>query len=306
MTQVNTNDLRGSLQNNYLLVDLNIRSWSGKRTDKDASNELLDAKHSTRDGGAFVKNLLASARTELDAVHKEAAALRHFVYQRTLPWTSSADGAKRGERLIASAVTMEFLSDLKARKATHIEAVRALRAVWPARVAQAIANLGDLGNPDDYPSEDELPSLFSIHVGMRPIPMLADFERLNIPVQLAQGLGQLHEQAARQCVQTAMDDMKDRLLSELERINLQMTKVATGEKTRLYDSLIGNMKGLVQMARNMNLTGNQKLFELADRIEMKLLQHPVEVYKNDTSKAAVLAADAKAIALDATLEEFWT
>lgn len=301
----NVSDLNGTLQNNYLLIDMSIRSWSGKRTDKAASRELLEQKESTSDGGAFVKNLLASAGTELAAVHKQAAALRHFVYSRTLPWTSSADGAQRGERLIASAVAMEFLQEMKGKKADYNAAVQALVAVWDERVQQAIANLGKLGNSEDYPSAAALPKLFSTHIDMRPIPMIADFERLNIPVQLAKGLGQLHDQSARQKVQAAMDEMRDRMVTELERINLQMSKHANGEKTRLYDSLIGNMKGLVQMARNMNLTNNPKLSELADRIEMKLLAHPIEVYKNDRTKAAVIAEDAKALATDAAIDEFW-
>ncbi len=298
-------ELQGSLQSNYMLIDIQIRSWSGKRTDATASRELLDAKQSTRDGGAFVKNLLASAGAELDLVHKRAAALRHFVYTRTLPWTSSADGAKRGERLIASASAMEFLQAMKAEKASYDEAVRGLVAVWDQRVAQAIHNLGQLGDINDYPVATALPEMFSVHVDMKPIPTLADFERLNIPVALAKGLGQLHEQAAQSRVKNAMDEMKDRMLAELERINTQMSKHANGEKTRLYDSLITNMQGLVQMARNMNLTNNPKLAELADRIELKLLAHPLEVYKNDPNKAAVLADDARELATVAATEEVW-
>lgn len=299
-------DLQGSLQSNYLLIDIQIRSWSGKRTDATASRELLEAKHSTKDGGVFVKNLLASADTELGVIHKQAAALRHFVYSKTLPWTSTASGAQRGERLIASAQAMEFLQELKGKKVEHTAAVRALVDVWPERVQQAVTNLGSLGDSMEYPTAEQIPDLFSIHVDMKPIPAMADFERLNIPVSLAKGLGQLHEQAAQASVRNAMNEMRDRMLLELERINAQMTKHANGEKTRLYDSLIGNMKGLVQMARNMNLTNNPKLAELADRIELKLLAQPLEVYKNDMAKAAVMADDARTLATEATIEDVWS
>lgn len=298
-------DLKHTLQSNYILIDMQIRSWSGKRTDATASRELLEAKHSTKDGGVFVKNLLASADTELGVIHKQAAALRHFVYSKTLPWTSTASGAQRGERLIASAQAMEFLQEFKNKKVEHTAAVKGLVAVWEERVNQALANLGDLSDPMDYPTADRLPDLFNIHVDMRPIPTMADFERLNIPVALARGLGQLHQQAANASVRNAMDEMKDRMLTELERINIQMGKHGAGEKTRLYDSLITNMQGLVQMARNMNLTGNPKLAELADRIEMKLLAHPLEVYKNDPTKAVVMAEDARTLATEAATEDVW-
>lgn len=298
-------ELKHALQSNYMLIDIQIRSWSGKRTDATASRELLEAKQSTKDGGVFVKNLLASADTELAAIQKQAAALRHFVYSKTLPWTSSASGSQRGERLIATVQAMDFLQEMKGKKAEHLAAVRALMAVWPERVAQAVTNLGSLGDSMEYPDVAKLPDLFSIHVDMKPIPAMADFERLNIPVQLARGLGQIHEQAAQASVRNAMDEMRDRMLTELERINVQMSKHSNGEKTRLYDSLITNMQGLVQMARNMNLTNNPKLAELADRIEMKLLSQPLEVYKNDPNKAAVMAEDAKILATEAATEEVW-
>lgn len=298
-------ELKHALQSNYLLIDIQIRSWSGKRTDASASRELLETKQSTKDGGAFVKNLMASAGAELDAIHKEAAALRHFVYSQTLPWTSSAAGAMRGERLLASAQAMDFLQAFKHRKKNHDDAVRILVSVWDTRMQQAITNLGQLGNPDEYPTVDKLPDLFSVKVDIKPIPALADFERLNVPVALARGLGQLHEQAAASCVKNAMNDMRDRMITELDRINTQMTKHANGEKTRLYDSLITNMRAVVQMTRNMNLTNNPKLTELADRIEMKLLAQPLEVYKNDPTKAAILADDARDLATDAAIEEVW-
>lgn len=298
-------ELNEALASNYLLVDLQIRSWSGKRTDKAASDELLTAKNATRDGGAFVKKLLASADAELKCVHQMAASLRHFVYAKTLPWTSTTEGVKRGERLIASTMAMGFLQDMKGQKKEYDDAVRALVAVWDLRVGQAIQNLGLLANSVDYPTATEIPDMFSVRIDMRPIPAYSDFTRLNIPVQLAQGLAERHAQTAQIQVANAMNEMRDRMLVELERINVQMTKHATGEKTRLYESLITNMQGLVQMARNMNLTNNPKLAELADRIEMKLLKHPVSVYKEDPGKAAVLAADAKTLAVDAAIEELW-
>lgn len=298
-------ELNDALASNYMLCDLQIRSWSGKRMDKNASEELITSKNATKDSGAFQKNLLASAGDELKAVHQMAASLRHFVYQRTLPWTSTSEGIKRGERLIASSVAMDFLTELKGPKREYDDAVVKLVAVWDLRVGQAMQNLGLLANSLDYPTAAEIPEMFSVRVDMRPIPTQGDFTRLNIPAQLAQGLAARHAQTAQVQVANAMGEMRDRMLTELERINTQMSKHANGEKTRLYESLITNMQGLVQMARNMNLTNNPKLAELADRIEMKLLQNPVEVYKQDPAKAAVMASHARELATDAAIEEFW-
>jgi hypothetical protein len=299
-----TTDLGNALASNYLLVDMQLRSWSGKRTDRGASDELLTQKQATRDGGAFVKNLLASAGQELKEVHQMGNALRTFVYNNTLPWSSS-DGAKRGERVLATTKAMDFLSDLNSLKREYDRAVMNLVAAWPARVAEAQTNLGALANPDDYPTATELPGMFSVSVDLKPIPAVADFSRLNVPADLAAALGQRHAAAAATQVANAMADLRERFVEELQRMERQLAKAGAGEKTRLYDSLVTNLQLLVDMARHMNLTGNAKLDDLVNRIESKLLQHKVDDYKDNQVLAKSIAEEAKALAVEAVGEDLW-
>lgn len=300
----NTSDLSDALASNYMLVDMQLRSWSGKRTDRGASDELIQSKNATRDSGAFVKNLLASAGQELKEVHTMGNALRTFVYNQTLPWSSS-DGAKRGERILATTKAMGFLSELNALKKEYDRAVLALVAVWPQRVAEAMQNLGALADSTDYPSASQLPTMFSVSVDLKPIPAISDYRRLSVPADLQDALGERHKQAAQVQVQNAMNDLRDRFIEELTRIERQMSKVAAGEKTRLYDSLITNMQLLTDMASSMNLTGNPKLQELVAKIESKILTRPVQAYKEDISAATTLAMDARSLATEAAMEEVW-
>lgn len=298
-------DLNDALASNYMLCSLQVRSWSGKCTDKTASAEMIESKGATKDAGAFVKNLLANARGELKIVHQHAAALRNFVYCNTLPWTSSAEGAQRGDRLLATSRAMDFLQEFRTFKQDYDVAVKGLVMVWDTRIEEAMKSLGQLANADDYPTSLDLPKKFAVTIALNPIPAIADFTRLNVPSQLATALGNRHAVQAQAQVANAMNEMRDRIIVELERINVQMSKHANGEKTRLYESLVTNMQGLVQMARNMNLTNNPRLTELAERIEQKLLAHPVSVYKDDPNKAAVMASDARDLATEAAIAEVW-
>jgi molybdopterin converting factor small subunit len=283
---------------------MQLRSWSGKRTDRGASDELIQSKNAARDSGAFVKNLLASAGQELKEVHTMGNALRTFVYNQSLPWSSS-DGAKRGERIIATTKAMTFLSELNALKKEYDRAVLALVSVWPQRVAEAMRNLGSLADSADYPTAAQLPSMFSVSVDLKPIPAISDYKRLSVPAELQEALGERHKVSAQVQVQNAMNDLRDRFIEELTRIDRQMSKVAAGEKTRLYDSLVTNMQLLVDMAASMNLTGNPKLQELVARIEQKILAKPVAAYKDDAPAAKVLASDARNLATEAAMEEVW-
>lgn len=298
-------ELSQALASNYVLVDLQLRSWSGKATDRNASDELIASKGAVRDSGAFVKSLLASAGKELKDVHTMGNALRTFVYNNTLPWSAS-DGAKRGERVLATTKAIQFLTDLNSLKKERDNAVLTLVSVWDQRVAEAMRNLGSLADPSDYPASSEVAALFAVTVDLKPIPAISDFSRLNIPAELSDALSARHEQAAQVQVQNAMNDLRERFIEELTRIEKQMTKVAAGEKTRLYDTLITNMQVLVDMAEHMNLTNNPKLDELVERIKARVTLRPVQAYKDNVAMAAELAADAKNLALEAAMGEVWS
>jgi hypothetical protein len=297
--------LNEAMAANYLLVDLAIRSWSGKSTDRTASKEVLANKGAADDGGVFVKNLLSGAKQELKEVHTLGNALRSFVYNRTLSWSSTSDGARRGERLLASTAAMDFIVELNGLKKDYDRSVLALQAVWAQRVAEAMRNLAGLADANDYPDASQIPSLFSVNVNLRTVPAIADFSRLNVPAELAEALGQRSASQAEIQVANALKEMQERFLEELERVAEQFARHGAGEKTRLYSTLVTNMQGLVQMARNMNLSQNPKLAEFADKIEQRLLSKPIESYRDDPMRAKAAAEDARALLAEAQLPDVW-
>lgn len=297
--------INNALASNYILVDVELRQWTGKRKDNVVSGEVLTSKGASKDGGYFTKNLLASAGGELKEIHQRGNTLRHYVYANTLPWSSSTSGAQRGERLLATSLSMNFLSELKTLQTDYEAAVQALTAAWPTRVAEAMRALGTLADATDYPDAHELAELFSVSVDLRPIPAVGDFSRLNVPAALAGALADKHAEQAQSQLDNAMASLRDRIIAELTRINTQMSKHANGEKTRLYDSLIGNMQSLVQMARSMNIGNNAELATLADDIEKKLLKVPVEAYKGNIALAGEAAKAAAALIPIASAASVW-
>jgi hypothetical protein len=289
-----------------MLVDLQRRSWGGKKTDRAVSDEVISNKGATRDSGRFVKNLLAGADAELKAVQQLGNAVGAFVYSKALPWSSNQDGSKRGDRLIAATATFEFMKELNSIKHEYDIAVQNLMAVWDERIMTAKQNLGGMAEiTDDYPKAAELADKFAINVDLRPVPTMADFTRINVPPELAEALGERHAQQAEVQVGIAQDDLKKRLLFQLERMSKQLKKTGAGDKTRLYDSLVTNMQELVELARTMNMRANPELAALADKIEAQLLKNPVDVYRNHPEQASAVGAAAEQLAIDAAMEEIW-
>lgn len=302
---LDTAQLNEALAANYLLVDLEVRSWSAKRTDKDATNEVISNHAASSDSGKFVKYLLAGADLELNEVNKRASDIRQFVYMNTLPWSGNVEGAKRGPRLLPATKSIEFLRDLNVIKKEYDSAVASLAAVWDIRKAEAMAKLNTLAKTEDYPDAASIVGLFGVSVGLLPVPSQSDFSRVNVPSALADALGQRHAQAAIVHVDVALSEMRSRTLECIQRMATQLGKAGAGEKTRLYDSLVTNLQSITSLMRSMNVAQKPEINELADRIEQELCAQPVDTFRNAPEKAKEIAAKAVAIANAADVEDLW-
>lgn len=291
-------EMNDALASNYLLVDISFKSWGGERINQRVSDEVIAAKQATTDAGKFRMKLLASADAELKAVRAQIVALRTFVYSRTLPWSLSDEGAKKGSRLIATSDAMQFLADTSAMKKLYDQSVLDLQAVWDQRVQEALHNLGAMGDPSAYPPASAVPNLFSVVIEVRPIPTVGDFSRLSVPSELASALGNRLASQTKAQVENAMLDLRDRLTHEIKRISAQLGKVSTGEKTRLYESMLTNTQDLCKLARSMNLTGSERFEQIIAQIEQDLLRYPIETLREDKATATIVAQRA-----DSMLEE---
>jgi myosin-crossreactive antigen len=88
-------------------------------------------------------------------------------------------------------------------------------------------------------------------------------------------------------------------------MDTQLSKVAAGEKTRLFKSMTGNLKHLVGMARSLNFTDNKEIAAIADGIEEHLLQYEVDAYKDNAALARASAKIAKGIHARASEDSTW-
>lgn len=303
---VDARALNDALASSYMLVSLELKSWGSKKTNRAISNEVITAKGATRSSGRFVVNLLADADAELLEVIHHQNQIRAMVYARTLPFTSNTEGPKRGERLVSATKTFELMKEVNAIKHEHDKAVARLQSVWDQRVQQAMLNLGGMSSDlGDYPAAAELPDKFAVSFDLRPVPAVADFARVAVPSELSEALGE--RLATQNIVQAgvALDELKAKMLEELQRMAKQLSKKGEGGKTRMYDSLVTNLQDIVGLAKTMNLHGNPRLSKLADDIEKQLLHQPVDVYRQHPERAAEVADAAAALAVEAALEEVW-
>lgn len=299
-------DIGEVLANNYMLAKLNVRIWSGRKTDKSATAELLTAKGAIANAASVVKQLLAGNDSKLKETTAAFTRIRSFFYEATVPWTTASVGAMKGDRLISTVESINFLGDFAKLKNDAITILGEFIAEYDAAVQASAVSLGALYDSSQYPHKAEIAALFGADMSLNPLPEATDFDRLtNIPAELATGLKGLYERNMEVQMDNALSDIQKRLLTELERMDTQLSKVAAGEKTRLFKSMVSNLKHLTGMARSLNFTGNAEIEAIADSIETNLLAYEVDAYKDNAALARKSAGIAKGLVELAGDESIW-
>jgi hypothetical protein len=299
-------DIGEALANNYMLAKLNVRIWSGRKTDKSATAELLTAKGAVANAASVVKQLLAGNDAKLKETAAAFTRIRSFFYEATVPWTTASIGAMKGDRLISTLESINFLSDFAKLKNDAITILGEFITEYDNAVQASAVSLGALYDASQYPHKAEIAALFGAEMSLNPLPESTDFDRLtNIPADLATGLKGLYERNMEAQMENALSDIQKRMLVELERMDTQLSKVVAGEKTRLFKSMVTNLKHLTDMARSMNFTDNPAINSIADKIETHLLQHEVESYKDNAALAGDAVRNARDIAADVKDDDSW-
>lgn len=283
------------MASNFLAVTVSVRKWSATTVDADISNELTTSKQATTGAAKVVKSLMAGADSELRAVNSAFDGLRTFVYANTMPYVASNSGSKKGPRLLPVVNSIEFLKRYHDIHAEAVEALDKFCEVYDERKEQALTNQGQMANRTQYPPSDHVRELFGAYLSVQPVPETSDFSRGMIPSNVAKALGSRMQQQQENAMQVAMDDLRTRILQQVQRIAEQLGKVAREEKTRLYSTLIENVRQQVQLLKSSNITSNEQIDHIVERIEKELCTHDVALYRDNPTLADKTAKSAEDI-----------
>jgi hypothetical protein len=263
------------IQDSAVLVDLNISVWTGRKMDKRVS-EQVDASNNTKTrAGNYHKKLLAGTEA-LDALHAVAGNMRQWHYENTLPWNDN------GSRLLPMSNFFEYKAMLNQFQQQFQNAVDGFISQYDDLVSAAAFTLGDLFNPNDYPTVDQIRNKNSMRVVFSPVPTAGDF-RVDIPNEYREELQKISEER----VNAAMKDAWDRLHTCLKHMS---DKLAGTEKQVFRDSLVNNATDLCSMLTKLNVTNDPKLEQARQELERALVGIDAkELRKNDDIRKDVKA-----------------
>ncbi len=282
-----------------MLVSLNIRQWTGRKGDKQATDKLTTEAGATATAARVTKNLVAKAA--LAEIATIAGQARAEFYRVSSPW------ANDGTRIISNLIFLEFGAKMRDMQARFNAAVDKAAAALPGAIHQAEIDLGGLFNAADYPSESEFRAAFNFpRPRVWPIPSAADF-RVDIGAEALADERARIESDMQALLTDAMRDVVARIIEAVgtmaEKLKAFKPAAGRGQKSEgiFRDSLVENVRELVAVLPSLNLTGDARIADVTARMQAVLcandadvLREHADVRKHVADKAAEIAAEVAA------------
>lgn len=273
-----------------MLARLKIQQWQATKHDKKISNEIANRHGARADMGKYMKQLMA--REHLVTIREIATEARHHHYENTLPWLDD------GVRILPVANYFDYMAEQNRLRDKFQAAVAKFVAAYPQLREEAKRELNGLFDPKDYPAESRIGRMFSMNCDIDPMPSQDDF-RVNLSAAETRRIRDALQGRLDAAVGDAVNSLWERIFDVTERMVDRLRAYGTDENGKIVgafrDSLIGNVRELVELLPKLNVTQDNRLADLADRIARDLASvEPAELRENEALRKEV-AAKAEAI-----------
>jgi len=251
-----------NIASSAVLIDLSISTWTGRKLDKRASNDVT-AQNNAAKGVANVHKKLLGDCAELDAVQKFAANARNAHYAMTMPWSDLGMRLCPTKKYIDANGYERTMTELQTEFARLTEAF--LNAYdWEIQNAQL--KLGALFSSDDYPSRDSLAAKFKFRFVAIPLPDAGDW-RLDIGNEAAVAMREQYEKFYGDQLREAMADVWKRAHEALTKMSERLDYADSTTKKVFRDTLVTNVQEIVDLLDAMNITADPAMTEAHKRLD---------------------------------------
>ncbi len=264
-----------------MLAKLAISAWTAAKKDRAVTAKVHRDFNAASGSGNYKKTLID--KRHLAGIQSADSALRAWHEENTLPW------AANGQRILPTANHEQYTDGLRPLREAREKAVAEFLADYPAHVSEAETSLNGMFNAADYPSPAELARLYSVRVEVWPFPDAADFR-----VDLADGevaaIRADIERRAAEVQAEAIRDLWKRLAECLQNISARLSTPHGAPGGGFKDSLVGNLRALVEVLPRLNVTGDPNLEAMRREAEALLVApqtlREVPATRRDTANQA--------------------
>lgn len=251
-----------SIINNSMLVNITISVWTGRKLDRQVSEEVDVAKNTRTRAGNYNKNLFAGV-VELEKVIAVSKAIRVWHQRHTLPWS---DG---GERLLPLSNFLVYKQELLAWKQKFDDTVKDFCAKYSTLIAAQAFQMGALFDRNEYPSAESIQHKFYMGFTFSPVPSTQDW-RIQADDDVRRELEEQYHNAYVERLGEVTKDLWGRLHACLTHMSDRLTDESTGERKIFRDSLLTNALDLCALLSRLNVTGDPALEVARKHLEATL------------------------------------
>jgi len=251
-----------SISTAAMLVELSISTWTGRKLDKRASQDVT-AQNNARKGVANVNKKLLGDCAELDAVQKFVANVRNSHYAATMPWSDT------GLRLLPTAQYFTYHNQMTDLQAEFDRLVGVFLQAYGWEIQNAQLKLGDLFNADEYPTADSLQHKFKFRLNYIRLADAGDW-RLDIEQEAQAALRDQYEKFYQTQFQEAMGDIWRRAHDALTKMSEKLDYSDVNSKKIFRDTLVSNVIDIVSLMDACNITKDPAMTDAQNRIRYAL------------------------------------
>ena len=250
-----------NLTHDAMLVGLHIAAWSGRMYDRQASARVAAEHDASTAAGRYNKRLLPKcAFAALTATASEARTAHHA---NTLPWDD------RGSRLLTVA-NYERYTELRDGLRERMVRERArFVADYEDNIDKARLDLGRLFRIEEYPAKEDLHGRFGLRYRIVPVPD-ADHFMAKLASDDTERVKRDIEKQIEERLHDAVGDLYRRLGEAVERVSDRLREGDGGKPLVFRDSMIGNIRDLVDVVPRLNIFGDDELARLCGEVKEKI------------------------------------
>jgi hypothetical protein len=271
-----------------MLCDLTMTSYTGVRTSKKDTDELLEAKNATPGSASVILRLIpkaalapvASVTTKIRAVHNELSA----------PWS-------REYNVLPTSLFMAHVQLMNDGFSERDDAVSNFMRIYPQLAGPARQALGDLDFERLWAPPEVVRAAFTHKVRHWPIPQGSDF-RCDLDEQ---DLARVREQAdaeARNMWKSAMSNVQNRIIAVMQGLIEKLEGYReitdadgnTSVTGSFRDSIFNAATDLTQIMPHFNIDNDPAMDRAIAEITSMISSHsPEELRRRASSRTAVIA-----------------
>lgn len=279
------------LEERALLVKLTISNWTANKTDKDATDDVIEKNNADSGAGRFSKRLFG--KKALSNISKTVGQARVVHRTLTLPWEDN------GNRIITTEGYDFYAKEMRRYKGIMEDYVREFVTNYKEYKKQAREELGRLYHEEDYPEADEVAAKFDFDVEPTPIPVSHDF-RAKVSNKEAAAIVKDIEKRQQARLDAAMKDVWGRIADVTEKLAEKLANYKPKEGLRsaegiFKDTLVTNVKDLADILPSLNINNDPELKRLHKSIVDQLIMFDVDELRGDVKKRQQVAKAAAAI-----------